>query len=309
MATFAGGDLIPADDDGRPWRGLLSSRFTDVQLRAPPPSRIQPNTVGLALMGDERRDLHRRLRLIHRRLAQSGASQPHIPYNYLLFPLPVALGYSSRTHRAYAAKVEEEQRLRAREAVNEERNRIARELHDVVAHRVSIMVLQATAGSRIAPRDPGRAAEALDVIQRTGREALDNLRRMVGVLRRDQENGADHEPQPGLGQLETLVDQVRHAGVPVDLEISGEAAHPRQVGWHHAKEASALRPHGGGAHRHRDTTLAHLHHGCRHLPSQAIEVEQRFGLSQGEDEHQPDRASASPEREGESGRGNHRSLQ
>ena len=144
-----------------------------------------------------------------------------IPYNYLLFLLPVALGYSARTHRAYATKVEQEQRLRAREAVNEERNRIARELHDVVAHSVSVMVLQATAGSRVAARDPSRAAEALDVIQRTGRESLDNLRRVVGVLRRDDEPGADLEPQPGLDQLETLVEQVRHAGMPVDLEVSG----------------------------------------------------------------------------------------
>ena len=106
-----------------------------------------------------------------------------IPYNYLVFGCRPALGYSLRTHRAYAAKLEEDQHRRARDAVNEERNRIARELHDVVAHSVSIMVLQATAGRRVAARDPSRAAEALEVIQRTGREALDNLRRVVGVLR------------------------------------------------------------------------------------------------------------------------------
>ncbi|HYA00716.1 MAG TPA: sensor histidine kinase [Candidatus Binatia bacterium] len=152
---------------------------------------------------------------------QGRVNLTDIPYNYLLFLLPVALGYSARTHNAYVAKVEEEQHLRAREAVNQERNRIARELHDVVAHSVSIMVLQATAGSRVAARDPSRAAEALEVIQRTGREALDNLRRVVGVLRRDEEQRADREPQPGLDQLETLVDQVRHAGMPVDLEVSG----------------------------------------------------------------------------------------
>jgi signal transduction histidine kinase len=140
------------------------------------------------------------------------------PYYYLLYLLVVALAYGAQSYRAH---VRERDRLLAREAVIEERARIARELHDVVAHGVSVMVLQATAGSRIADRDPARAAAALAVIQDTGREALDNLRRVVGVLRSD---GDDPEllPQPGLDQLETLVEQVRRAGMAVDLAIRGD---------------------------------------------------------------------------------------
>ena len=83
------------------------------------------------------------------------------------------------------------------------------------------MVLQATAGSRIADRDPARAAAALEVIQETGRQALEDLRRVVGVLRSDGDDGAQLLPQPGLDQLEALVDEMRRAGVVVDLAIVG----------------------------------------------------------------------------------------
>jgi len=145
-----------------------------------------------------------------------------LPYNYLIFAVTVMLGYSLRTRRANIRQLEEASRILAREAAAEERTRIARELHDVVAHNVGVMVLQATAGSRLARRDPATAAGAFDVIQETGRRALTDLRRVVGVLRAGEAAGVDVEPQPGLAQLESLVDEVRRAGVPVELRLSGE---------------------------------------------------------------------------------------
>jgi signal transduction histidine kinase len=148
-----------------------------------------------------------------------GYDWANAPYYYLLYLLVAALAYGARTYRT---QVNERDRLLARELVIEERTRIARELHDVVAHGVSVMVLQATAGSRIADRDPARAAAALDVIQDTGREALENLRRVVGVLRSDGDNDPQLLPQPGLDQLETLVEQMRRAGMVVELTVRGK---------------------------------------------------------------------------------------
>ncbi|HEY6379958.1 MAG TPA: histidine kinase [Candidatus Dormibacteraeota bacterium] len=144
-----------------------------------------------------------------------------LPYNYLLFLLPVVLGYGVRTRRAYIGELEEHTQLLAREAALEERTSIARELHDVVAHSVSVMVLQATAAGRLARRDPAQAAGAFQVIQDTGRQTLTDLRRVVGVLRADGDDEAELEPQPGLDQLGTLVDQVRSAGMEVRLAVSG----------------------------------------------------------------------------------------
>jgi len=117
---------------------------------------------------------------------------------------------------------ERERDFAAREAVATERARIARELHDVVAHGVSVMVVQAQAGPRLLA-DPVQARGAFVAIETTGREALVELRRLLCVLRGGEE-GAATAPQPGLDSLESLLEQVREAGLRVDLRIEGEPA-------------------------------------------------------------------------------------
>jgi signal transduction histidine kinase len=120
-----------------------------------------------------------------------------------------------------AARAEREREERARLAVSEERARIARELHDVVGHSVSVMTVQASAVRRLLEPDQERERAALLVVEQTGREALAEMRRMVGVLRRPEEAPA-LAPQPTLEQLERLIENAREAGLPVELRVEGE---------------------------------------------------------------------------------------
>lgn len=146
------------------------------------------------------------------------------------------LGRNLRLRRAYFAELEDRaarlERARgtdARAARVEERSRIARELHDVVAHHVSVMTVQAGAARRIMDRHPAGAREAMTTIEEVGRTALSEMRRIVGVLRteRDAEAaGAELAPQPGLGDLGELLDHVRETGLSVQLWIEGEARTP-----------------------------------------------------------------------------------
>jgi signal transduction histidine kinase len=121
------------------------------------------------------------------------------------------------------ARLEREREERARSAVADERARIARELHDVVGHSVSVMTVQASAVRRLLREDQEKEREALLVVEQTGREALAEMRKLVGVLRRPEEAPA-LAPQPSLEHLEKLVAHVREAGLPVDLRVEGEAA-------------------------------------------------------------------------------------
>jgi signal transduction histidine kinase len=117
------------------------------------------------------------------------------------------------------ALAERERDIAAREAVVEERARIARELHDAIAHNVSMMVVQAGAERRtLAEASPTR--EVLETVEQIGRSALTEMRRLVGMLRSD--DAEPLAPQPGLRDLPTLVTQVREAGLPVDLELDGD---------------------------------------------------------------------------------------
>ncbi len=144
-----------------------------------------------------------------------------IGYNAIIFALPAILGFGVRTRRAYLAQVHEQSRLLARETAANERTAIARELHDVIAHSVSVMVLQATAGGRLARRDPSNAATAFGVIEQTGRDALADLRRVVAVLKDNSTQAAAVVPQPSLAQLNALVEQIRLAGMSVRVSVEG----------------------------------------------------------------------------------------
>ncbi|HEX5596987.1 MAG TPA: sensor histidine kinase [Micromonosporaceae bacterium] len=125
--------------------------------------------------------------------------------------------------RARAA--EENQRTLAEQAVAAERQRIARELHDVVAHHVVVMGVLATGARRMLRRDPDAVDEALGTIEDTSRTTVREMRRLLDVLRTDAEpTAADLTPQPGLAGIETLVEQVREAGLPVTLDVDGELA-------------------------------------------------------------------------------------
>ncbi|RBY92544.1 sensor histidine kinase [Blastococcus sp. TF02A-30] len=144
----------------------------------------------------------------------------------LLVLLPGALGIWQRTRaellsalRDRAERAEAERELLARDAVLTERTRIAREMHDVVGHRVSLMVLQAGA-IEMAARDPARVEQLADNVQTAGRQALDELREMVGVLRgAELDEAAPLGPQPGLEDLPRLVEHARAAGMRVDLAL------------------------------------------------------------------------------------------
>jgi signal transduction histidine kinase len=118
-----------------------------------------------------------------------------------------------------ARLAERERDVAAREAVVEERARIARELHDAVAHSVSMMVIQAGAERRVVA--DGSTREVLRTIEKIGRDALTEMRRLVGMLRTDSASGP-LAPQPMLADLPTLMTQVREAGLPVDFHVDGE---------------------------------------------------------------------------------------
>ena len=140
------------------------------------------------------------------------------------------LGDRARVQRALAAelsdravRLEREREGEARRAVASERARIARELHDVVAHHVSMMVVQAEAGPLAVERDPARAAGVFEAIAATGRQALVEMRRLLGVLRGDGQ-APSLAPQPGLDQVPSLVEQVGRAGLEVELVVEGEKA-------------------------------------------------------------------------------------
>jgi len=149
--------------------------------------------------------------------------------NYVIFITAWVLGDRVRTGRAYTAELEartalleRQQEDGARRAVMLERNRIARELHDIIAHSVSVMVVQAGAARRVAATDPGRTRTSLEAIESTGREALAEMRRLLGILRSPEEDEVALAPVPGIAGLEALVDNARSTGLQVEIEIQGE---------------------------------------------------------------------------------------
>ncbi|MCP3990317.1 MAG: sensor histidine kinase, partial [Actinomycetia bacterium] len=152
-----------------------------------------------------------------------------LPSNIIMLAAAWILGDNLRTRRNYlheleekAVRTEAQREAEARRAVSEERTRIARELHDVVAHSVSVMVVQAGAARRILDQDPAQAADALTAIETTGRESLTEMRRVLGVLRSDDEL-VELAPIPSLDDFDRLLRQCEEAGLPVELEVEGEA--------------------------------------------------------------------------------------
>jgi signal transduction histidine kinase len=150
-------------------------------------------------------------------------------YGVLATPSIIAwvLGDSMRYRRAYyldlegkARRLERERDQQAAIGAAAERARIARELHDVIAHNVSVMVVQAEGASYALDTSPDTTRRALGTIAETGRTALAEMRRLLGVLR-SEANSVDRAPQPGVDQLEDLLEQVRAAGLPVDFSIEG----------------------------------------------------------------------------------------
>jgi signal transduction histidine kinase len=127
----------------------------------------------------------------------------------------------NRTLHEKARSLQRERAQRAAAAAGEERTRIAGELHDVVAHALSAMVVQASGARRLAERDPARAADAFLAVETSGREALTEIRRLLGVLRREDEDVA-LAPQPSLRHVSSLLRRIEAAGLPVDLAVEGD---------------------------------------------------------------------------------------
>jgi signal transduction histidine kinase len=138
----------------------------------------------------------------------------------LLFGAPWLAGRVVQRRRASEARMRHE-RDAAEAAIVEERARIARELHDVVAHAISVIVLQARGGRRLLDSEPEETRGALDTIEHTGQQALVEMRRLVGLLR-EADGELDLAPQPTLARLDRLVEQVGAAGLPVELTVEGE---------------------------------------------------------------------------------------
>jgi signal transduction histidine kinase len=148
----------------------------------------------------------------------------------LFFVAAWLIGDYLRTRRAYVAQLEERAARLERErdqdrrlAADEERTRIARELHDVVAHDVSVIAIQAGAARAVQASKPEAAAQALGLIETTARETLIELNRLLGVLRGANGATPDRSPQPGIGQLAGLVEELRAAGIEVDARVEGKA--------------------------------------------------------------------------------------
>src|SRR3954471_20098209 len=159
----------------------------------------------------------------------AGDASSAIFAGLILLAAPLLIGrvmrHRSRLNRALRARtrqLDEERAARAEQAMIEERTRIAGELHDVVAHGLSAMVVQASAARRLVPRDPDRAESAFASVETTGRDALTEIRSLLGVLRREDEDLA-LAPQPSLSHVSSLVNRTSAAGLPVELSVEGDA--------------------------------------------------------------------------------------
>ncbi|HET6614850.1 MAG TPA: sensor histidine kinase [Dehalococcoidia bacterium] len=191
---------------------------------------------------------------------------------YATYGVGWALGVYARSRREYTNVVEErasllerEREVQAREAVADERARIARELHDVVGHALNLIVIQSGGAQRVLESRPEVAQDSLVSIESAGRQALADMERMLGILRATDEASESLSPQPGLRHVDQLAEQVTHAGLPVTITIEGTPAElPPSVdltGYRIVQEAlTNVLKHAGPAHasvmiRHSPTCL------------------------------------------------------
>jgi signal transduction histidine kinase len=166
--------------------------------------------------------------IVHGFYDLSAATQADIWANAFFWLISIAAwpaGLTVHRHRdatrlaVAVARAEAERDAEAAAAVTTERTRIARELHDIVSHTLSVMIVQADAGELFAASDPDRARVAFDTIGSTGRQALDDMQRLLAILRADQSSAAALGPPPGLRDLPTLTATVRASGVEASLRI------------------------------------------------------------------------------------------
>jgi signal transduction histidine kinase len=163
--------------------------------------------------------------------AELGSAAVQLTPGRFEWPTPVSnalvigaawlLGHFVGVRRAYTVQLERTRAEVARRAVAEERLRLARELHDVVAHAISVIAVQSGVGAHVANSQPEEAAKALAAIEATSRAALTELRRLLGVLRQDGESQGDLAPVPGLADLDALLAEVAKAGLAVRLRVEG----------------------------------------------------------------------------------------
>ena len=151
---------------------------------------------------------------------------PSLALNFAIYTATFLFGSAVRNRRLYGEQLEaradlleRERDEEARRAVAEERLRIAQDLHDVVAHSMGVIAVQAGVGAHVIDTDPAEAKKSLEAISRTSRASLAEIRRMLGVLRED--DGAQYAPAPGLAELERLTQGVRDAGLAVEISIEG----------------------------------------------------------------------------------------
>ena len=231
------------------WLLAAALSFADGRLVPFAPMALVAGITAAFLLGNLRDAVQARLGLaivisgaaivVYNNPSQTGAALIFTP---LLFVIGWLAGFAmrERAEQAAAAEVrasaaERERETAARIAVAEERARIARELHDIVAHAVSVMVLQVGALRHKMGDAPPADRKALEDVEQTGRMALAEMRRLLGAMRRDGDDVA-LAPQPGLANLDVLVEQVGRAGLPVRLHVDGE---PQPLP--HALDLSAYR--------------------------------------------------------------------
>ena len=163
-------------------------------------------------------------------LGSQGLDATGLVTNLAVFGIAYASGRYVQVRRAYteqlelrAAEVDQQRRREAERAVTEERLRIARELHDVVAHAMSVVAVQSGIAAHVIDQRPDEARSMLETINGTSREALDEMRRMLGVLRAEGEAGRPElAPAPSLGDLASLISSIESTGVTVEVAIEGQ---------------------------------------------------------------------------------------